>query len=199
MPFSKLQAGCHVPFTEEWLPSGHCTIKAWLVECCRDGCPSGRFSNLHRGTLELCQSDHQVLGHLPDQGPSPPNAQFGRAATLRVPFKNDGGHCVLGDLQWYRSVLVPFPRSVPWYNMSQSSTENSFDIMARFLVWHALSTVGPYIDRCVPFQIMSNQLNLLQVDSNYIVETSQGWSMERGCPWAQFFESHNKMSEYLCK
>ena len=23
MPFGKLQAGCHVPFTEEWLPSGH--------------------------------------------------------------------------------------------------------------------------------------------------------------------------------
>jgi hypothetical protein len=41
-----------------------------LVECCRDGCPSGRFSHLHRGTLELCQSDHWVLGHLPDQGPS---------------------------------------------------------------------------------------------------------------------------------
>jgi hypothetical protein len=33
----KLQAGCHVPFTEERLLSGHSTIKAWLVECCR-GC-----------------------------------------------------------------------------------------------------------------------------------------------------------------
>jgi hypothetical protein len=53
--------GFHVPFTEEWLSSGHSTIKAWLVECCRDGCPSGRFSNLHRGTLELCQSDHRFL------------------------------------------------------------------------------------------------------------------------------------------
>ena len=54
--------------------SGHSTIKAWLVECCRDGWPSGRISHLHRGTLELCQSDHQALGHLPDQGPSPPIA-----------------------------------------------------------------------------------------------------------------------------
>jgi hypothetical protein len=42
-----------------------------LEECCKDGCPSGRFSHFHRGTLELCQSDHRVLGHLPDQGPSP--------------------------------------------------------------------------------------------------------------------------------
>jgi hypothetical protein len=25
-----------------------------LVECCRDGCPSGRFSHLHRETLKLC-------------------------------------------------------------------------------------------------------------------------------------------------
>ena len=53
--FGKLQTGCHVPFTKEWLPSGHSTIQAWLVDCCRDGCPSGRFSSLHRGMLELWQ------------------------------------------------------------------------------------------------------------------------------------------------
>ena len=28
VPFGKLQAGCHVPFTEEWLLSGLSTIKA---------------------------------------------------------------------------------------------------------------------------------------------------------------------------
>ena len=33
--------------------------------------------------------------------------------------------------------------------------------------------MGAYIDRCVPFQIMSNQLNLPQVDSNQVVETSE--------------------------
>ena len=82
VPFGKLQAGCHVPFTEDWFPSGHSTIKAWLVECCRDGCLSGRFSHLHRGTLELCQTDHCILGHLPDQGPSLLFAQFGRAPAL---------------------------------------------------------------------------------------------------------------------
>jgi hypothetical protein len=49
--------------------------------------------------------------------------------------------------------------------------------MAWILLWHALSTVGLYIDRCVPFQIKSNQLNLPQMDSNQVVETSQGWSM----------------------
>jgi hypothetical protein len=30
--------------------------------------------------------------------------------------------------------------------------------------------VGPYIDRCVPFQIMSNQLNLPKVESNQVVD-----------------------------
>jgi hypothetical protein len=40
--------------------------------------------------------------------------------------------------------------------------------MSWFLLWHALSTVGPYIDRRVPFQIMSNQFNLPQVDSNQV-------------------------------
>ena len=124
MPFGKLQAGCHDPFTEEWLPSGHSTIKAWLVECCRDSCPSGRLSHLHRGTLELYQSDHWVLGPLHDQGPSSPIAQLGRATSFRkslggfklLPLKNDGSHCVLGDLQCCRNVLVPFPRSVPRHN-----------------------------------------------------------------------------------
>jgi hypothetical protein len=73
--------------------------------------------------------------------------------------------------------------------LSWSSTDNSFDLMAWFLLWHALSTLGPYIDRCVPFQIMSNQLNLPQVDSHQGIETSQWWSMETGCTWAQFWGS----------
>jgi hypothetical protein len=67
-----------------------------------------------------------------------------------------------------------------------SRSSKSFDLMAWFLLWHALSTVGPYIDRCVPFQIMSNQLNLPQVDSNQVVETAQAWSMVTGCTRAQF-------------
>jgi hypothetical protein len=50
------------------------------MECYRNSCPSGRFSYLHKGTLELCLSDHRVLSHLPDQCLSPPIAQFGRVA-----------------------------------------------------------------------------------------------------------------------
>ena len=53
--------------------------------------------------IYLGQTDQRVLGHLPDQGPSPPIAQFSLAASCReslggsklLPFKND---CVLVDL-----------------------------------------------------------------------------------------------------
>ena len=56
--------------------------------------------------------------------------------------------------------------------LSQSSTENSFDLMAWFLL--TCNVNCGTLNRCVPFQIMSNQLNLPQVDSNQVVETSQG-------------------------
>ena len=67
------------------------------------------LEGFHISTEELWSSvsDHRVLGHLPDQSLSTPIAQFGRTASSRksiggselLPFKNDGGHCVLGDLQ----------------------------------------------------------------------------------------------------
>jgi hypothetical protein len=63
--------------------------------------------------------------------------------------------------------------------LSLISTDNSFDLMALFLLWQAGSS-------CVPFLIMSNQFNLPQVDSNQVAETSQGCSMETGFTWTQF-------------
>ena len=50
---------------------------------------------LHRGTLELCHSDHQVLGHLPGWAASSRKSHGGSKLNH---FKMDGGHCVLGDL-----------------------------------------------------------------------------------------------------
>ncbi len=52
--------------------------------------------------------------------------------------------------------------------------------------------IHTHIDRCVPFQIMSNQLNLPQVP-NQVVETSQGWSVETGCTWTQFWVSWQRL------
>uniref|UniRef100_A0A8C7R3T8 Ribosomal protein S6 kinase n=1 Tax=Oncorhynchus mykiss TaxID=8022 RepID=A0A8C7R3T8_ONCMY len=54
---------------------------------------------------------------------------------------------------------LSFTRSVTQHNRVLS-TDNSFYLLSWFLLRHALSAVGPfYIDRCVPFLIMSNQLN----------------------------------------
>ena len=129
-------------------------------------------------TKEHWQSDHWVLGHVPDQGPSPPIAQFGWAASSRksfggfklLPFNNDEGHFSWGpsigtEMFWY-----------PWHNPVP-------ELYGQFLQPHGLGfTLTCTINwgtlyRCVPFQIMSNQLNLPQVDSNQ----SQGWSMEIRC------------------
>ena len=128
-------------------------------------------------TEELCSSlsDHRVLGHLPDQGLSSHFAQFGQAASSKkilggsklLSFKNDGGHCVIGDLQWCRNVLVSCSRSVPWHN-PVSELYGQF-LRPHGLVFALTCTVNfgtLYIFRCVSFQIMSNQLNLPQVDSN---------------------------------
>ena len=116
------QAGCL--FTEERLPSGHSAINPRLVECCSDGCPSGSFSRLHTGSPELSKSDHRILGPLSYQGPSPPIAQFGRAASSSkspgcselLSFKNYGGHCALGNIQCIRFFLSPSPDLCLQYN-----------------------------------------------------------------------------------
>jgi hypothetical protein len=91
----------------------------------------------------------------------------------------------LGTFKSSNLFRYPFPDLYLDTILFRSSTDNSFDLMAWFLHWHTLSTVGPYIEGCVPFQIMSSQLNLPQVDSNQ-VEKHQGWSMETGCTWPQF-------------
>ena len=175
--FWQLQSGFHVPFTEECFPSGHFSIKAWLVEYCRDVCPSGRFSHLHTGTLELFQSDHQVLGHIPNQDTSP---------------KMFLGTFNASDIFWYLSPDLCLDKI-----LSRSSTDNSFDLSACQSKNQAISTVGPHIDRCVPFQIMSNHLNLPRVDSNQVVETSRMITGNR--IHLISIESHSKGSEYLWK
>ena len=81
--------------------------------------------------------------HLVSHGlsPSPPIAQFGLAASSRkslggsklLPFKNDGGHCVLGDLQMLQNFFgYPSPELCLNTILSRSSTDNSFDLMAWF-------------------------------------------------------------------
>jgi hypothetical protein len=108
-------------------------------------------SPIHRGTLERC------LGHLSDQGPTPRIAQLGRAAISGK------------SLYWFQTssilrmmeatvFLGTFIAAEHFWNpsldlclntiLSRSSTDNSFDLMAWFLLSHALSTVGPYRQVC---------------------------------------------------
>lgn len=56
--------------------------------------------------------------------------------------------------------------------LSQRPAKKSLNFMSWFVFRHALSTIGPYIDKCVVFQSMSSQLNLSQVDSANVGETS---------------------------
>lgn len=60
VPFGKLPASCHVPFCDKWLPPGHYTRRAWLMECCSNGCPSLSFSHFPKGNFDLIYSDHSV-------------------------------------------------------------------------------------------------------------------------------------------
>lgn len=76
------------------------------------------------------------------------------------------------------------------------SKDNSLDYMAWFVLWLALSTMGSYIERFVPFQIMCNQLYLPQVDYNQVVAKSERSSAETGCAWANF-KCHGKGCEYV--
>ena len=183
---------CHVPFSYKWLPSGHSTIKAWLKDCCRDGCPYGRFSHLHRGLLSSVRVTigflvtSQTKAFLPQLLSLAGRPALGRVLVVPNLFQLRMMEATVFLETFNAAEMFWYPSPDLWLNtiLSRISTDNSFDLVAWFLRWHAPSTVGPCIDRCVPFQIMSNQFNLPQVDQ--VVETSQGWSMETGCTWAQF-------------
>ena len=122
-------------------------------------------------TEELWSSVRVTI--LPHQGRSPPIG-----GSKLIPFKNDGGRCVLGALQRCRQFfLVPFPRCVRHHN-PVSELYRQFLRPPHGLVFALTCTVNFGIffrQACAfPFQIMYNQMNLKQIDSNQVVETSQG-------------------------
>ena len=61
---------------------------------------------------------------------------------------------------------VTFQQDNNLKHIAKTTQEWLWDKSLNVLEW---PTQSPYIDRCVPFQIMSNQLNLPQVDSNQVV------------------------------
>ncbi len=152
-------------FTEERIEFGHTTIKPRSVECCSDVCPSVDFSYLHiwswrstRVTIRFFVTTltkallHQLLS-------------LGRRPALRRILVVSKFRDYM--LLWPFNEAEFFLNSSPdvWLdaNLFLSSTDSSFDPRAWFLLWYVLSAVGPFIKTCVPFQIISIQLNLPQV------------------------------------
>lgn len=138
------------------------------MKCCRDGCSSGKYSSPHKETLQHCESDHQILGHLSDKGSSPHSNYFHlhmiEATVLTGTFK-----AAELFLYPYKDLCLDKP-------LSRWSTDNLLNFIVWLVLWHVLITVGPYTTCvCAPFQIISDELNIPQVDSNRVVETSEGW------------------------
>jgi hypothetical protein len=91
-------------------------------------------------TEELCQSDHRAFGHIPDQGPSPPNTQFGQALGIILVVPNlfqlrmMEATVFLGTFNAAEMFWYPFPRSVSRHNPVSELSDNSFNIMACFFL-----------------------------------------------------------------
>ena len=146
-------------FLQEWLLSGHSPISRDLWSAAKTVVlPEGSPISANK----FCSSIRVVSGFLLTSLTKPFLAQLlslvGRPALGRVcvvlsfifsPFPNDGAHCALGNFKHPRNCFMAFPRSMPPHNAI--STDSSLDFMVEFLLWHALPTVEPCIERCVSF------------------------------------------------
>jgi hypothetical protein len=85
-------------------------------------------------------SDHLVLGHLPDQGPSAPTAQFGRRPAIgrvvELPnffnLRMMEANVFIGTFNAAEMFWHPSPDLCLETILSQNSTDNSFNLMAWF-------------------------------------------------------------------
>jgi hypothetical protein len=144
------------------------TIKRLIVESAAEIGKTSRRTTISRD--ELCQSDHCVLGHLSDQGPSPPIAQFGWAASSKKslggsklpPSFINGSHGVIRDLQCCNVLDLCLDNPV-------SELYGQFHRPHGLVFARTCTANCGTLNRCAPFQLMSNQLNLPQVDSNQVV------------------------------
>jgi hypothetical protein len=98
------------------------------------------------------------------------------AGRAKLPFKNDVlGDCVLGDFQMLQTFFGALPQiCASTQSCLGSSMGNVFNLIACFFSLTCNVKRGTYIDRSVSYQIVTNQLNYSQVDSNQVVDTSQG-------------------------
>ncbi len=123
------------------------------------------------------KSEHQVLGHQSNQGPSPSIAQFGQEASSR---KSPGCFKLIQLRVTEICFCEPPVKLIFFWTLPQMCglTQSCFwalqavDLSAWFLLWYAFSAVRSFIKTCVPFQIIPIQLNLPQVSFTRILEIS---------------------------
>ena len=154
-------------FTEERLPSGNSAINRiggdrWRsVECCSDSGPNlvfpprQDFWSSARVTIRfLVTSLTKAL--------LPQLLKFGWTASSKkrtgcsklLQFKN--GQCALVNPQYSRIISVAFRRSVPQLNPVSALCRQFLRPHGLVFALICISAARPHIDRCVPFQIMSN-------------------------------------------
>ncbi len=139
-------------FTEERIEFGHTAIKHRSVQCCIDVCPFVSFFHLLPSSMEL-KSDHQLLGHLYNQAPSPSIAQFGQEASSRkspscskrLPLWIMLATCFCEPSVQQIFFLNSSPDLCLDASLFLNSTGSYFDLRAWFLLWYAFSAVRPFL------------------------------------------------------
>ena len=123
--FCKLQA---MSFTEERLLSGHSAIKPRSVEW-------------WLSFWKFLESPHRISGATMVLLLVKASSRKSLGCSKRIPFKNYGGHCALGNLQCSRILFVVFHRSVRWYNPVSEHCRQFLLTHSLALLWYALSVV----------------------------------------------------------
>ncbi len=167
--FSQSEGVFSCVFTQERIASGHHKAQiGGVLQWCLSFC----WFLLSPHMIMEFKSDHQVVGHHSNQSPSPSIAQFGLEASSRkspgcsklLPLRVTETTCFCEPSMQHHFFLNSSPDV--WFDaiLSLSYTGSLFDLRAWSLLWYALSAVRPFIKMCVPFQIISIQLNLPQVN-----------------------------------
>lgn len=149
-----------------------CTLPGFLQTCRLEFTPKSSI---------FVSSDQRIFFFV-SQAESPLGASWQASGTAAM--------CLLLSSGFHLAprASVAIPRFVPRDNPVSEVYRQFLWLHAWFVLWRALSTVGPGGDRCVSFQFMSNQLNF-----SWLAETSQGWSVKTESPWAQFWTSRKRL------
>lgn len=153
------------------------------------------FSHLCGGLLKLCWYNNWVLGHLLDQGLTSSVPEFGwsHGDSKLITFHNDGIPCAHENIQNFRNVFIPLPRTTSQHSLI-------VDVYREFLGLVFGLICNAFVETCTPFYIMS-KLNLTQTDSCDVLVTAQDNQSKQYCMQKVELnlEGLGQGSEYLSK